>query len=108
MAASQKVIMPLLARYRATAMIAGHDHNYERNEPPPNQGVTSITSGGAGAPLRPKSNRAAAANPYSKVFSPVLHYCVFDVSDNVCEMKVYGLDGKVIDQKTFAAREAGK
>ena len=34
-------IMPLLAKYKATAMFAGHDHNYERSEPPADKAVTS-------------------------------------------------------------------
>ncbi|MCE9545522.1 MAG: metallophosphoesterase, partial [Planctomycetia bacterium] len=98
-------IMPLLAKYHATALLAGHDHNYERNEPPAEIGVTSITTGGAGAPGRGKSAAGAAGNPYSKVFAAVLHYCLFEVDGDKCVMKVYDLDGKVIDEKTFVARK---
>ena len=97
-------VMPLLVKHKATALIGGHDHNYERNEPPANIGVTSITTGGAGAPLRRKSNRAAADNPYSKSFAATLHYCVFDLDREQCVMKVYDVDGKVIDQCMFAPR----
>ena len=101
-AASREFIMPLLAKYHATAMIAGHDHLYERSEPPADKGVTCIVSGGAGAPLYPK--RKSANNPYSKICVTTLHYCVLDVSDAACQMKVYALDGKVIDEKTFKPR----
>ncbi len=97
-------VMPLLVKHKATALLGGHDHNYERNEPPANIGVTSITTGGAGAPLRPRSNRQAAGNPHSKFFAAVLHYCVFDLDNEKCEMKVYDVDGKVIDQCMFAPR----
>ena len=45
----RQTVAPLLAKYKATAMFAGHDHTYERSEA---DGVTFITSGGAGAPLR--------------------------------------------------------
>jgi len=97
-------VMPLLAKYKATALICGHDHDYERSEPPPDKGVTCIVSGGAGAPLGRKSGRASAGNPYSKVFASTLHYCLFEVNGDTCEMKALGLDGKPIDQKTFPAR----
>ena len=39
-------ILPLMKKYHATAFISGHDHDYERSEPP--DGVTCIVSGGAG------------------------------------------------------------
>ena len=35
-----------MKKYVHTAFIAGHDHDYERSEPP--DGVTVIVSGGAG------------------------------------------------------------
>jgi len=101
MAWSRKTIMPLLAKYNATAMIAGHDHIYERSEPPKGQGVTCIVSGGAGAPIYGRS----AKNSFSKAFASKLHYCLFEINGDVCEMKVLEPNGKVIDQKTFEARE---
>jgi len=97
-------VMPILVKHKATALIGGHDHNYERNEPPENIGVTSITTGGAGAPLRPMSNRQKAGNPHSKVFAAVLHYCIFDVEPEKCELKVYDVSGKVIDERVFPPR----
>ncbi|MCE5278681.1 MAG: metallophosphoesterase [Planctomycetaceae bacterium] len=106
MYACQKVIMPLLAKYKVQAMVAGHDHDYERSEPPADKGVPCIVAGGAGAPLYKKSGRASAGNPYSKLFvAGSLHYCVFDLKDNTCTMKVYDLQGKIIDEKTFEARK---
>lgn len=97
----RKFVMPLLAKHKATAMIAGHDHNYERTEPAADKGVTCIVTGGAGAPIY-----GGRGGPLSKAFAAVLHYCVFDVKGDVCEMKVYRVpDGKVIDQKTFKARK---
>jgi hypothetical protein len=102
MAWARRTIMPLLARHNATAMIAGHDHDYERSEPPANQGVTCIVAGGAGAPIYGKS----ANNPFSKVFTSKLHYCIFEIDGDVCEMKVLEPNGNVIDRKTFKARQA--
>ncbi|MCE5325112.1 MAG: metallophosphoesterase [Planctomycetaceae bacterium] len=97
---SKKVLMPLLAKYNATAMIAGHDHDYERSEPPAGQGVTCIVAGGGGAPLYGRQGR----NSYSKVFLTKLHYCIFEVKGDTCEMKAYDAQGKVLDETVFKAR----
>ncbi|MCE5277577.1 MAG: metallophosphoesterase [Planctomycetaceae bacterium] len=99
---SKKVLMPLLAKYNATAMIAGHDHDYERSEPPAGVGVTCIVAGGGGAPLYGRQGR----NSYSKVFLTKLHYCIFEVKGNTCEMKAYDAEGKVLDETTFKARRS--
>ena len=100
----RNVIMPLLIEHRATAMIAGHDHVYERSEPP--GGVTHIISGGAGAPLRRKSKSAAKQNPHSKVFASRLHYCLFEVDAGKCTMKVLTPQGELLDTKTWVARKS--
>jgi acid phosphatase type 7 len=99
---TQTFIMPLLARYHATATLAGHSHFYERSEPP--GGVTVIITGGAGAPLYEKRPDAAAVNPYSRAFSRQLNFCVFDVDGDKCRMSVLGADGKEIDSRTWDAR----
>ncbi len=57
----QDVIMPLLKKYNAAAMFAGHDHIYERSEP--TNGVSLIIAGGAGAPLYNKVKNAKKQNP---------------------------------------------
>jgi len=102
---AQNVIVPLLGRYGATAMLAGHDHTYERSEVPAGPGmVTCITTGGAGAPRYPKSKQAELQNPYSKVYAPVLHYCLFQVNGDTCTMKVVTPAGEVIDTRTWKAR----
>jgi len=95
----REVIMPLLQKYKATAMIAGHDHVYERSESP--GGVTVIITGGAGAPRYSKAEDAERQNPYSKVFAPVLHYCLFEVKGDTCTMKVLTPEGDVIDTRTW-------
>jgi hypothetical protein len=99
----QDVVFPLLAKYRATAMIVGHDHFYERSEPP--GGVTQIITGGAGAPLRQKAENAAKQNPYSKAFASTLHYCLLEVDETTCTMKAFDLEGKTIDSRTWEARK---
>ena len=99
---AQQVILPLLAKYRATAIIAGHDHCYERSEPP--CGVTAITTGGAGAPLYGKVESAAAQNPHSKALASKHHYCLFTAGDGKCTMQVLTPDGVKIDSRTWGHR----
>ncbi len=99
---SQEIIWPLLKKYRVTAMIAGHDHCYERSEPL--GGVTHIISGGAGAPLYSKSADAQKQNPYSKIYATKLHYAVFEIRGDMCTMKVITPEGEVIDTRTWKAR----
>ncbi len=99
---SQQVLMPLLARYQATAMIAGHEHFYERSEPP--GGVTVITTGGAGAPLRKATRNARAQNPYSQLVVSTRHYCLFIVSGDTCTMEVFTPKGRQLDTRSWTAR----
>jgi hypothetical protein len=96
------VILPLLAKYRATAMIAGHDHNYQRSEPP--EGVTVIVTGGAGAPLYEKSQEAEKQNPYSQAFAAVLHYCLFVIEGDACTMQALTPEGETLDTRIWRAR----
>jgi len=98
----REVIMPLLEKYGATAFIAGHDHDYERSEPP--GGVTVIITGGGGAPSYEKEEDAERQNPYSEVFASVLHYCLFEIEGETCTMKAFTPGGDIIDTRTWTAR----
>jgi hypothetical protein len=100
---AQDTIMPLLKKYNAAAMFAGHDHFYERNEP--DNGVTMIVTGGAGAPLRDKTKYAAKQNPYSVVFKKQLHFCLISVENDKCTMKVLNPQGEVLDTRSWNARK---
>jgi hypothetical protein len=95
--------MPLLEKYNATAMFAGHDHFYERSEP--EGGVTAFVTGGAGAPLRNKAKDAAKQNPYSKVFEKRLHYCLITVGEDSCTLEALTPEGEVLDTRTWKARK---
>jgi predicted phosphodiesterase len=99
---AQQAILPLMKKYQATAMIAGHDHVYERSEPP--DGVTVIITGGAGAPLSRKVANAAQQNPHSRVFAAKHHFCLLTVEDNVCRLKALTPDGQQIDETQWKAR----
>jgi len=96
-------VLPLLAKYGATAFIAGHDHFYERSEPP--SGVTCVVTGGAGAPLYGKSDTPETDNPHSVAFAQELHYCLLEISGDTCTMQVVTPEGETIDTRTWQARE---
>lgn len=98
---SREVIVPLLKKYNATAMFAGHEHFYERSES--SGGVTVVITGGAGAPLHNKAKNAAVQNPHSKVFAKKHHYCLLTVDGDVCTMKVLTPEGEIIDTRTWTA-----
>jgi len=100
---AQTVILPLLAKYGATAFIAGHDHFYERSEPP--SGVTCVVTGGAGAPLYGRPENFQENNPHSAVFAQELHYCLLEVSGDTCTMQVVTPVGETIDTRTWQARD---
>lgn len=97
----QTAILPILEKYQVTALVAGHDHNYERSEP--GKGTTCITTGGGGAPLYAAKN--TAKNPHSKIFRSIHHYVIFTVEGDSCTMNVYTLDGQVLDTRTWKARK---
>ena len=95
-------ILPLLAQYHVTAIIAGHSHSYERSEL--DGGVTLITTAGAGAGLMNERKNAQKQNPYSKIFVKAYNITVFQIQGMTCEMKALDLDGKVLDTRTWQAR----
>jgi len=100
---SHDVLAPLCAKYGVAGIIAGHDHCYERSEL---EGITAITSGGAGATNYPQADDGEVRNPDSKVFWSGLHYLLFDVGPDEIRMRAIDLKGKVRDTKTWKARAA--
>jgi len=100
---ARDVIVPLLEKYEASAMFAGHDHSYERSVLP--SGLTCITTGGAGAPLRDKAAEAEKRNPYSKLFLAKQHYCLLTVTHDSCSLVVYEAGGGELDRMTFSPRQ---
>ena len=103
---ARSVIMPLLAKYNATAFIGGHDHTYERSEP--DNGVTVIVTGGAGAHLYTKEKNAAKQNPFSKVFVSAHHYCLFTVTEESCKLEAFDLEGKLLDTRKWNPRKVAQ
>ncbi|MBN1257960.1 MAG: metallophosphoesterase [Planctomycetes bacterium] len=99
---AQQVIAPLLQKYRVTAMFNGHCHLYERSEMP--GGLTLITTGGAGSPLGEIDNDAEEQNPYSVKIVREHHYLLITVTGNECRMQALTPEGKLLDTKTWRAR----
>ena len=102
---ARELIYPILQKHRATALVGGHDHCYERSEPP--GGVTSITTAGAGAGLYGKRDDPKQ-NPYSKVFAKQHHYCLLRTAGRTCTLTAVDLSGRTLDRRTWKARPRGQ
>jgi hypothetical protein len=99
---TRETVMPILSRHGGTAIVAGHDHTYERSELP--DSVTAITCGGGGAGLYPKTKEAERQNPYSVVFAGRHHFCVFEVRGEAVTMRALSPDAELIDERTWVHR----
>lgn len=85
-------LTPWFERYHVTAGFFGHDHNYQhylRN------GIHYVTSGGGGAPLYDVDKPPVGIT--EKVVS-VENYVSVHVAAGVAHVRVYAIDGKVIDE----------
>ena len=105
----RRILMPMLREYGATAMLTGHEHFYERNEPP--GGVTHVISAGGGLGLRRKSRTAAQQNPYSTAFARENHFCLFTLSvlsPETRTMQAIAENGRVFDTRVWTARTPPK
>lgn len=112
----REVVMKMLGKHRATAMLSGSDSVYERCEPPSDAGCTQIVCGAAGKEAMRYSGPAIANNPYAQgkgrdwagaEGTPCLS--VFDVTPERVEMKTISIPGdasepKQLDARTFLPR----
>ncbi|KPK03283.1 MAG: hypothetical protein AMS20_10925 [Gemmatimonas sp. SG8_28] len=99
---TRESVIPILARHGGTAIIAGHDHVYERSELP--GGMTAVTCGGGGAGMYGKTAEAERQNPYSVHFADRHHFCVFELGRDGVTMRVVTVDDEVIDERTWPWR----
>lgn len=90
--AEQKMWVPVLEKYKFTAVFAGHDHLYERSLA---HGVTYFTAGGGGAPLYPVHVKP---NPYSVKAVSTHHFLQVLVSPSDVRVIAYKPDGTVFDR----------
>ena len=98
-------IDPLLIKYHVTAAIGNVYRGYYRLEPPPGQGVPTILTGNAGGYIGLNFKISLAHPEQSRVNTTDNHYVLFEVKNDCLEMKTIGLDGKLIDSRTFPPRK---
>ncbi len=107
-----EVHYPLFDKYGVTAVMAGHDHCYERSEP---GGATMLITGGGGAHLYKPEH--AKGNPHSKIYRSEYNFLVFQVGEKTCEMKAWVFGGlntpdnerklEEVDHRVWEPRKAG-
>lgn len=97
------VILPLLGKHKATALVSAFDYNYERLEPTPDKGVTCIIVGAGGA----KTYCQGFGNPFTSTakWLRITSFVQFEVKDDSCEMTAISMEGEPIDTKTFKPRQ---
>ncbi len=106
----------ILARNdKVVALMCGDEHNYSRTlidadvDPSYSRAVWQIVSGGSGAPFYVQDTSVPWAGSVH-AFSPVNHYCLFDVRDGRVSLEVYSTDGVLLDSLeglTEHARDPG-
>ncbi|MFN8626002.1 MAG: metallophosphoesterase family protein [Candidatus Binatia bacterium] len=102
----RQLLSPLFEQYGVDLVFNGHDHLYERSYPMRagkvdlKHGIPYITSGGGGAELHQFLQRKKAEFVVTGQVVP--HYCVVAVANGLLEMKVFDLDGRLIDSLTLA------
>jgi predicted phosphodiesterase len=84
----------LFERHRVTAVLQGHNHNYQRHE---RNGIVYLTSGGAGAPLY----SLGEGSPERKAAFKVNHYVRVRLKDRTCAIEAVDIDGNVIDRRSI-------
>ncbi|MCE5328427.1 MAG: hypothetical protein LLG01_18655 [Planctomycetaceae bacterium] len=98
----RELILPMLGKYKAAALVSAYDYNYERLEPTPDKGVTCIIVGAGGA----KTYCQGSPNEFTKTakWIRVTSFVQFELKADGLEMTAIGIDGKPIDSKTFKPR----
>ncbi len=84
-------LLPLFEKYRVTAGLFGHDHNYQHYL---KNGIHYITTGGGGAPLYDVDQPPAGIT--QKVMS-IENFVSFRVDGKVIRVEAIAIDGRVID-----------
>ncbi len=84
-------LMPMLEKYRVSAGLFGHDHNYQHYL---KNGIHYIGSGGGGAPLYDVDKPAPGIT--QKVMS-IENFVSVSVNGKTAHVRTISIDGKVID-----------
>jgi hypothetical protein len=86
-----EALVPIFEKYKVTAGLFGHDHNYQHYL---KNGIHYFTSGGGGAPLYDVDRPPAGIT--QKVVR-VENFLVFKVSGKTVHVEAIGVDGKALD-----------
>lgn len=90
---------PLFEKYGVTSVFSGHDHCYQRAE---KNGVRYFVSGGAGAPLYPRSPRASAIDKAAvQRFERAYHFLRVTVNAGHVDVTAVRVDGSLIESVTW-------
>lgn len=90
-------LLPLFEKYHVDIVFSGHCHNYERSL---YNGIYFIVSGGGGSRIYARQH----TSPYSQVFVPNYHYCRLENKKGVLDMKVFDINGALIDKLTITSK----
>jgi hypothetical protein len=96
---------PLFRDGGADCSFGGHNHIYARYAPV--DGVTYITTGGAGAGLHMDAYDAWSGAVLEAVFQGY-HYCVVDVEEHAVSLRALDLDGNRLDYVTFGGTDSNR
>jgi hypothetical protein len=91
---------PLLVKHRVTAVMAGHDHVYERIV---RDGVTYLVSGGGGAPLYSR----ARSTPGSKAFASTYNWVLLTLDGERVSLEARSLEGVLLDRAMIGGEATG-
>lgn len=83
--------VPLFEQYGVDVVFNGHDHHYERFYC---GGIYYVVAAGGGAPLYDQTGQ----HPCSQLFLMAYHYCKLSIIGGRMVVKVFGIDGQIIDQ----------
>ncbi|MDJ0764967.1 MAG: metallophosphoesterase [Myxococcota bacterium] len=84
-------VKPLIENYSVTAVIAGHDHHYERTKQI--KGIVHIVSGGGGAPFGNLDQKA-----FCEKAVIAFHFLEVEVNGSKVRLKAINQRGEIIDE----------
>ena len=96
------LLMPMFEQYKVTAVLAGHDHNYQRHV---KNGIQYIITGGGGAPL---ADTGISIPETTVKVESTEHYVAVKVAGNRAHAQAIALDGHLIDEVDLGAVLVGQ
>jgi predicted phosphodiesterase len=94
-------LVPMMEKYKVTAMFNGHDHNYQRYE---KQGIQYVTTGGGGAPLYDVDMPPAYI---TRKVEKTENFVRVRVDGRQAIVEAFAIDGRVIDRFDLGVLPSG-